>query len=126
MASIIEATETEGMDRMPPLGTEPRTRGGAVTRAAVTIARQLDVPYICTFTQSGDSARRLSRLRPDRPILAFTPEKSVQSWLQLLWGVQPIRVDRVEHTDEMTRQVDHHLLQYLSLIHISEPTRPAA
>ena len=112
MASIIEATETEGMDRMPPLGTEPRTRGGAVTRAAVTIARQLDVPYICTFTQSGDSARRLSRLRPDRPILAFTPEKSVQSWLQLLWGVQPIRVDRVEHTDEMTRQVDHHLLQY--------------
>lgn len=76
MASIIEATETEGMDRMPPLGTEPRTRGGAVTRAAVTIARQLDVPYICTFTQSGDSARRLSRLRPDRPILPSRPRRA--------------------------------------------------
>ncbi|MDO4919752.1 pyruvate kinase [Kocuria sp.] len=112
MARIIEATETEGMDRMPPLGTEPRTRGGAVTRAAVTIARQLDVGYICTFTQSGDTARRLSRLRPERPILAFTPEESVQAWLQLLWGVQPIRVDSVEHTDEMTRQVDHYLLEH--------------
>lgn len=97
MSNIILATETQGMDRMPPLGTEPRTRGGAITRAAVTIARQLDVNYICTFTQTGDSARRLSRLRPERPILAFTPEKSVQAWLQLLWGVQPIRVDRVAH-----------------------------
>ena len=112
MSNIILATETQGMDRMPPLGTEPRTRGGAITRAAVTIARQLDVNYICTFTQTGDSARRLSRLRPERPILAFTPEKSVQAWLQLLWGVQPIRVDRVEHTDDMTRQVDHYLLQH--------------
>ena len=112
MSNIIVATETQGMDRMPPLGTEPRTRGGAITRAAVTIARQLDVSYICTFTQSGDSARRLSRLRPDRPILAFTPERSVQSWLQLLWGVQPIRVERVEHTDDMTRQVDHYLLEH--------------
>lgn len=112
MSNIIVATETQGMDRMPPLGTEPRTRGGAITRAAVTIARQLDVSYICTFTQSGDSARRLSRLRPERPILAFTPERSVQAWLQLLWGVQPIRVERVEHTDDMTRQVDHYLLEH--------------
>ena len=41
MAKIIVATETQGMDLMPPLGTEPRTRGGAVTRAAVTMAKQL-------------------------------------------------------------------------------------
>ena len=111
MAKIIMATETEGMDRMPPLGTEPRTRGGAVTRAAVTMARQLDVNYICTFTQSGDSARRLSRLRPDRPILGFTPVPGVMALLSLLWGVQPILVDRVEHTDAMTRQVDHFMLE---------------
>ncbi|PZP30283.1 MAG: pyruvate kinase [Kocuria rhizophila] len=111
MAKIIEATETQGMDRMPPLGTEPRTRGGAVTRAAVTMARQLDVNYICTFTQSGDSARRLSRLRPSRPILAFTPVQNVMALLSLLWGVHPIMVKQVHHTDEMTKQVDHYMLE---------------
>ncbi|HST73695.1 MAG TPA: pyruvate kinase [Kocuria rosea] len=109
MARIIEATESQALERVPGLGTEPRTRGGAVTRAAVTIARQLDVSYICTFTQSGDSARRLSRLRPAHPILAFTPEPVVLALMALLWGVQPIQVAKVNHTDEMTRQVDRHL-----------------
>ena len=65
-----------GCERVPPLGTRPRTRGGAVTRAAVEIADQLDVACICTFTQTGDSARRLSRLRPAKPVLAFTPSQS--------------------------------------------------
>ncbi|MGK7224145.1 pyruvate kinase, partial [Kocuria flava] len=87
MARIIEATESQALERMPGLGTEPRTRGGAVTRAAVTIARQLDVNYICAFTQSGDSARRLSRLRPPHPILAFTPEPVAEALMSLLWGV---------------------------------------
>ncbi|MCD1144038.1 pyruvate kinase [Kocuria sp. LUK] len=109
MARIIEATESQALERMPGLGTEPRTRGGAVTRAAVTIARQLDVNYICAFTQSGDSARRLSRLRPPHPILAFTPEPVAEALMSLLWGVTPIRVEKVDHTDEMTKQVDRHL-----------------
>ncbi|MFF0943560.1 pyruvate kinase [Kocuria sp. CPCC 205300] len=109
MARIIEATESQALERVPALGTEPRTRGGAVTRAAVTIARQLDVSYICTFTQSGDSARRLSRLRPAHPILAFTPEPLVTALMSLLWGVQPIQVEEVAHTDDMTKQVDRHL-----------------
>ncbi|MFN3924527.1 MAG: pyruvate kinase, partial [Pseudarthrobacter sp.] len=64
MARIIESTEVHGLERVPPLGTKPKTRGGAITRAAVEIADQLDAKYICAFTQSGDSARRLSRLLP--------------------------------------------------------------
>jgi pyruvate kinase len=109
MARIIETTESQALERVPGLGTEPRTRGGAVTRAAVTIARQLDVSYICAFTQSGDSARRLSRLRPAHQILAFTPERVVMALMSLLWGVTPIQVEKVDHTDAMTRQVDRHL-----------------
>ena len=73
MARIIESTEVHGLERVPPLGTKPKTRGGAITRAAVEIADQLDAKYICTFTQSGDSARRLSRLRPIRPVLRLHP-----------------------------------------------------
>ena len=110
MARIIESTEEHGLERVPPLGTKPKTRGGAITRAAVEIADQLDAKYICTFTQSGDSARRLSRLRPIKPVFAFTPVEHVWNQLALTWGIQPVLVPMVGHTDEMTAQVDRSLL----------------
>ena len=109
MSRIILATERQGWERISQMVTEPRTRGGAITRAAVTMARQLDVQYLTTFTQSGDTARRLCRLRPQQPILAFTPDPNVVAFCSLLWGVQPILSDQVDHTDEMTRQVDLYL-----------------
>ncbi|MCZ2403421.1 pyruvate kinase [Paenarthrobacter sp. Z7-10] len=111
MARIIESTEVHGLERVPALGTQPKTRGGAITRAAVTIADQLDAKYICTFTQSGDSARRLSRLRPVKPVFAFTPEEHVWNQLAMTWGIQPILVPMVAHTDAMIEQVDRTLLE---------------
>ncbi|MBG0740681.1 pyruvate kinase [Paeniglutamicibacter antarcticus] len=111
MARIIESTEVHGLERVPALGTQPRTRGGAITRAAVTIADQLDAKYICTFTQSGDSARRLSRLRPVKPVFAFTPVEQVWNQLSMTWGIQPLLVPMVRHTDEMIEQVDKILLE---------------
>ena len=53
MARIIESTETHGLERIDPLTARPRTRGGAITRAAVNIADQLEIPFLATFTQSG-------------------------------------------------------------------------
>ncbi|WP_427017298.1 pyruvate kinase [Pseudarthrobacter sp. P1] len=111
MARIIESTEVHGMERVPELGTKPKTRGGAITRAAVEIADQLDAKYIAAFTQSGDSARRLSRLRPKKPVLAFTPVEQVRNQLALTWGIQPVLVPMVHHTDEMTEQVDRTLME---------------
>ncbi|WP_026532439.1 pyruvate kinase [Arthrobacter sp. H41] len=111
MADIIESTEKHGMERVPALGSKPRTRGGAITRAAVEISDQLDAKYICTFTQSGDSARRLSRLRPKKPVVAFTPVQSTLNAMSLIWGVEPKLVEFVEHTDQMTAQVDRVLFE---------------
>ncbi len=75
MSRIITSTEAHGLERIPPLGTQPSTTGGAVTYAAATVGRLLDVKYLVTFTQSGDSARRMSRLRSAIPLLAFTPDR---------------------------------------------------
>ncbi|MDN4611748.1 pyruvate kinase [Arthrobacter burdickii] len=111
MADIIESTERHGLERVPPLGSRPKTRGGAITRAAVEISDQLDAKYICTFTQSGDSARRLSRLRPKKPVFAFTPVQSTLNTMSLIWGIQPKLVEFVEHTDQMTAQVDRVLFE---------------
>jgi pyruvate kinase len=111
MARIIESTEEHGLDRIPPLGSKPKTRAGAITRAAVEIASQLEANTICAFTQSGDTARRLSRLRPTRPVLAFSPTEQVRNQLALVWGIQPMLAEEAAHTDEMTRQVDRVLLE---------------
>ncbi|MFD1212298.1 pyruvate kinase alpha/beta domain-containing protein, partial [Arthrobacter sp. GCM10027362] len=109
MARIIESTEQHGLERIPPLGSRPRTRGGAITRAAVEIADQLDARYICAFTQSGDTARRLGRLRPVRPLIAFTSLEATLNVLALSWGIRPVLVDFAGHTDKMTAQVDQYL-----------------
>lgn len=109
MASIIESTEEHGLDRVPALGTMPRTRGGAVTRAAVDITDQLNANCICAFTQTGDSARRLSRLRPGQVVYAFTPSLATLHALTLAWGIKPLQTPFIDHTDEMTAYVDRKL-----------------
>ncbi|GAA4851594.1 pyruvate kinase [Luteimicrobium xylanilyticum] len=109
MGRIIEATEELGRERIAPLGSTPGTRGGAITRAAAEIGETLSVKYLVTFTQSGDSARRMSRLRSQIPLLAFTPDEHVRAVLALTWGVQAYQVPPVDSTDAMVSQVDQTL-----------------
>ena len=106
MARIITNTEENGADRIAPLGTIPHTRGGAITRAAAEIGDQLSAQYLVTFTESGDTARRLARLRPSIPLLALTPYPEVQHQLSLSWGVEAQLVPMQSNTDEMIEQVD--------------------
>ena len=110
MARIIESTEENGLDRIPALGTRPHTHSGAVSLAAVEIAELLGSKYVCVFTESGDSLRRVSRLRSSVPTLAFTPSETVRNRLALVWGAQTYLVSPVTHTDEMMFQVDDILL----------------
>ncbi len=110
MARIIENTEDHGLDRIRPLGTAPSTKGGAITWAASQVGELLDVKCLVTFTQSGDSAKRMSRLRSRIPVLAFTPEPRVRSQLALSWGIETFLAPYVKHTDEMVLQVDQALL----------------
>ncbi|MBM6403784.1 pyruvate kinase [Phycicoccus sp. CSK15P-2] len=110
MASIIENTETHGLHRIRALGTRPNSKGGAVTAAAAEIGELLGVKFLITFTESGGSPKRLARVRPRIPMLAFTPNQSTRSQLALTWGVETFLVPQVRHTDEMAMQVDELLL----------------
>jgi pyruvate kinase len=91
-------------------GSKPRTQGGAVARAAAEIGDFLHAKYLIAFTQSGDTARRLSRARSPIPVLAFTYEPSVRSQLSLTWGVETFLGPFVPTTDEMVAQVEAQLL----------------
>jgi pyruvate kinase len=110
MARIIVKTEQVGLDRIRPLTHAPRTKGGAVTRAAAEVGAIVGAKFLVTFTQSGDSARRISRLRSPIPILAITPEVGTYNRLALSWGVEPLVTPMVKHTDEMVLQADKMLI----------------
>jgi len=106
MARIVESTEENGGERIAALGPVELDRASAICGAAAVIAEKLDARFLVTFTQSGTSARMLSRLRTPIPMLAFTPLESTRRQLALSWGIQAYRVPEVAHTDDMVWQVD--------------------
>ena len=110
MARIVEAAEEQGLGRIPPLGTKPRTQGGAITLAALEVAEFVEAAAIVVFTESGDSARRMSRLRTAIPMFGFTPDPEIESRMQMIWGMHTHLVDRVMHTDDLIAQVDDVLI----------------
>jgi pyruvate kinase len=110
MARILESTEDHGLSRISPLGSKPRTQGGAITLAAEEVANFVEAKFVCIFTESGDSARRMARLRSPIPMIAFTPSEDIRRRMALSWGVKSYLVPRVTHTDAMYPIVDEALM----------------
>ncbi len=77
----------------------------AVGAAASLTGSRLGARAIAVFTQSGGTARVVSRNRPRIPIYAFTPIPEVLGRLSLLWGVEAWAVDALPTTDEMVERV---------------------
>jgi len=111
MARIIERTEDVALDQIPPLKHSPATKAGAITKAATEVGLTVGAKYLVAFTQSGDSARRMSRLRSPIPMLALTPEIGTYNRLALSWGIESLLTSTVNHTDEMVMQVDSILIE---------------
>jgi pyruvate kinase len=109
MARIIVAAERDWpfapLSGAPEIGA-PETTGGAIARAAGEVGAAVGARALVAFTMTGETARRLARCRSPIPLLAFTTESVTRSQLALTWGAETFLVPRVEHTDDMVRQVD--------------------
>jgi pyruvate kinase len=111
MARIIEHIEDQALDQLPPLkDSRFGSTARSLTRAAVQVAIDSGATHLIAFTETGMSARLVSRWRPPTRILAFTPNARVRSQLSLVWGVETFLVPQVAHTDDMVVQVDKALL----------------
>jgi len=96
------------------LSPERRRRGDelplsfpdAIAEAAGRVAADTHAAAIVAFTQSGFTARLISKHRPAHPIFAFTARTHVLSRLSLNWGVYPRYAEFVADTDEMVARVD--------------------
>ena len=82
----------------------------AVGHAAATAARDVQARAIVAFTQSGSTARLISKRRPLAPILAFTPDEAIFRRLCLCWGTQPRMMALATDTDGMVAEVEARLL----------------
>ena len=110
MSRIIAKIEEEALAQVAPLRHTPHSKSGAITKAAAEVGAVVGARFLVAFTQSGDSARRMARLRSEIPILALTPEIGTAHQLALSWGVEPMVIPSAKHTDEMVKQIDSALL----------------
>jgi pyruvate kinase len=112
MARIV--TESEQQITLERL---PRTRSNkAKLSVAETIcesmahaAEEVDVSAIAVFTETGSTARMLSKYKPAPPIFALSSVEAVINRTNLLWGVRPILCKKMNTTDLMVVTAEHML-----------------
>lgn len=73
----------------------------AISQAVANSALDLDAKAILTATESGYTARMVSKYRPKAPIIAVTPDDRVLRRLSLVWGVMPVKGESCFSTDQL-------------------------
>ena len=116
MDRIVRAAESE--TALMNSGSAERTAGRgdhsipeAMCAAAASAAAATQAVAIATFSESGTTARLLSKQRPVAPIVAFTPHDSVRRRMALYWGVLPRLMARVQDPDGRVHAVEHRLVE---------------
>ena len=106
MAEIDERTEKQMLKRNTlALQRFEAYKGSNVTEAigesVVRTAQELGVKTIITATNSGYTARMISKYRPNADIIALTFDEKIQHSLGIVWGVQPVLTEKPKSTDDM-------------------------
>ncbi|WP_413174538.1 pyruvate kinase [Anabaena azotica] len=102
MARIAERIEQEEAQNANSRQSRDNRRSipNAISQAVGQIAENLGAAAIMTLTQTGATARNVSKFRPKTPILAITPHVNVARQLQMVWGVKPLLVLELPSTGQ--------------------------
>ncbi len=106
----VESTSDRWMRGVDFLEKEARFPS-AVARACVQAADSLHLPVVVAFTESGSTARLISKYRPQARILTFTPNPETYRRMALYWGVTPLMIRRLDSTDEMIEEAERRILE---------------
>ena len=110
---ITEAESDHGMDvlRLRRHNVRRLSIAETICESVAHAAHDLEMRAIAVFTETGTTARLISKYRPAPPIYAFTAFPQVANRLNLLWGVCPI-IERTTRTgDDMVRSAERELLR---------------
>ncbi|MEX1125746.1 MAG: pyruvate kinase [Acidimicrobiia bacterium] len=104
MAEICRVVEEDTLsnrgDHPIPFVGDGNTVASAVAQAATEVAINLGATAIVAFTESGNTARLISKYRPEGRIVAFSPNDATLRRMALLWGVSPHEFERRDHSDD--------------------------
>lgn len=102
MARIAERMEREVAENANASKQRDTRRSipNAISQAVGQISEQLGAAAIMSLTQTGATARNVSKFRPQTPILAVTPHVNVARQLQMVWGVKPLLVLELPSTGQ--------------------------
>ena len=112
MAAIcVEAERGPGVAPPPEFVGAAGSFASAIARATAEAADGLGLRTVVAFTDSGTTARLVSKYRPAARILAFTPRPETFRRMAVLWGVTPVELPRRDSTDEMIETAERILLE---------------
>ena len=104
MSAIAERTENEVHyrdNRLVDAGNGQISVSDATAHAACLTAKDVNAAAIVTVSESGNTARLLSKYRPSQPIIACVMDEQVQRQLSVSWGITPLMMPLAHSTDEL-------------------------
>lgn len=111
--AIIRDAEASPAFEVPPLNrrvAHNKDHAQALCEAAVTLANRGNAEAIVAVTRGGGTARRLSALRPNAPIIATTDRDETARRLTIYWGVVPLCTDIGENVDSAGARIGEQLV----------------
>jgi pyruvate kinase len=108
MARIARVTE-KNFPAAAPFSRKTRSFSDTISEAACMAAENLGLDAITPFSQSGFTARLISKYRPSVPIIALTPNEAVQRSLALSWGVKALLLPLMDNSDIMIKAMEEQL-----------------
>ena len=94
--SVLRFKETSTVDTLTT----------SLAKAAVQVANEIEAKAIVAFTETGRTPLLISNYRPEAPIFTMTTIDKTYTQMNILWGVQQIKIDRLETTPEMFEIAD--------------------
>lgn len=85
--------------------------------SASLMAQELGIKAIVVFTESGTTARYISKFHPRVPIYALSPRQHVVNQAQLYWGTEPMFFRRGRHSESLIRRMEHLLISQKLVAH---------
>lgn len=110
MARVAEETETI-LEQRYDFQEIKKSVPEAISHAAISLARDLEVKAFLIPTSSGSTARMIARYRPAHPIIAISPDPQTVKNLCLVWGVYPVQVGEFQSTDVMLQVAQEKALE---------------
>lgn len=112
MAAICLEAERGPARAVPPAFVgRPGSSASAIARATAEAADGLGLSAVVAFTETGATARLVSKYRPAATIYGFTPRPGTLRRMAVLWGVVPVALPRRSSTDEMIRTAERILVE---------------